>query len=167
MKTAALLFVMILLSACTTSRQKREDSAGIPPQASPESLLVDRLGMRRDISDLGFAEKRFSPCDPQSVGVCQPKFFSVVHFQLLCRDSEGTVSSVPLHLRPLTSGRVNWQLGGKNGSTQTDTQGFGQFHFVSERSAKGQRLILRIGKQFMGFTVSEVSKVVLPDNFCS
>jgi len=123
--------------------------------------------MRRAAHDLGFAEKKFSACDNSAGGLCKPQYFSVVHFQLLCRDSEGTVSNVPVHLTPLTSGRVKWQLGGLAGDTRTDAQGFGQFTLVSERPTRGQRLILRIGKQFMGFTVSDVSKVVLPQNFCA
>ncbi len=119
--------------------------------------------MRRSVEDLGFAEKQFKDCNG---GPCRSQFFSVVHFQLLCRDSEGTVSTAPLTLTPLTSDRVTWQLGKFNGGTHTDRNGFGQFTLVSDRSNRGQRLILRIGKQFMGLTVSEVSKVVLPQNFC-
>ncbi len=157
----------MILAACTTTRKSPppgNETEDYPAPVIPEVPLQDRLGMRRDADDLGFAEKSFQSC--AGGGVCRPQYFSVVHFQLLCRDSEGTVSNVPVHLTPLTSGRVLWQLGKMNGGTSTDAKGFGQFSVVSERPTRGQRLILRIGKQFMGFTVSEVSKVVLPQNFC-
>lgn len=168
MKHIILFLFISFLNACTTTPKQTEDGlpAGNaePPRAVYQAPLQDRLGMRRAIEDLGFVEKQFKSCEQS--GVCRPQYFSVVHFQLLCRDSEGTVSNVPLHLTPLTSDRVLWQLGPLNGGTRTDARGFGQFTVVSERPTRGQRLILRIGKQFMGFTVSEVSKVVLPQNFC-
>lgn len=168
MKHIALFFVVALLSACTSSPKRGpitgSETEDYPAPILKEAPLQDRLGMRRNADDLGFAEKTFKTCGEG--GVCRPQYFSVVHFQLLCRDSEGTVSNVPIQLTPLTSGRVLWQLGKLNGGTSTDAKGFGQFTVVSEKTTRGQRLILRIGKQFMGFTVSEVSKVVLPQNFC-
>ena len=160
------LILFVGLSACTTAPKHKpltETEIQGPPKVRTDLPLQDRLGMRRQATDLGFAEKPFSAC--QEGGICQPRYFSVVHFQLLCRDSEGTVSSVPT-LTPLTSDRVRWQLGGQTGGTSTDRNGFGQFTLVSDRPTRGQRLILRIGQQFMGFTISEVSKVVLPQNFC-
>jgi hypothetical protein len=164
MKHIAMIALILFVSACSTAPQSPETGDDEVPPVLRQVPLQDRLGMRRAVEDLGYAEKQFKDCARD--GVCRPQYFSVVHFQLLCRDSEGTVSNVPLHLTPLTSDRVRWQLGGLNGGTRTDHNGFGQFTFVSERSARGQRLILRIGKQFMGFTVSEVTKVVLPQNFC-
>jgi hypothetical protein len=165
MKQLLLCLCLLLISACTTApnRYKSEPAETMPSPPSAELPLQDRLGMRRAADDLGFAEKAFRNCEG---GPCRPQYFSVVHFQLLCRDSEGTVSSAPIHLTPLISDSVRWQLGRASGGTKTDAQGFGQFTLISERPTKGQRLILRIGKQFMGFTVSEVSKVVLPQNFC-
>lgn len=168
MKYLAILILMLFVNACTTAPRETDPEIGnevsYPPPTIQKAPLQDRLGMRREASDLGYAEKQFREC--AQAGTCRPQYFSVVHFQLLCRDSEGTVQNVPLHLKPLTSNRVSWKLGHLTGLTGTDNQGFGQFSVVSERSTRGQRLILRIGKQFMGFTVSEVSKVVLPQNFC-
>ncbi len=168
MKNIAILILMLFVNACTTAPRESDPELGpdvvYPPPTIQKAPLQDRLGMRRSADDLGYAEKQFNDC--AQTGTCRSQYFSVVHFQLLCRDSEGTVSNVPLHLKPLTSNRVSWKLGNLTGLTGTDTQGFGQFSVVSDQSTRGQRLILRIGKQLMGFTVSEVSKVVLPQNFC-
>lgn len=147
-----------MLSGCTSSPPSL-------PAPSEEIPLIEKLGMLRAPEDLGFSETRFEDCNP-SYSPCRTRFFSVIHFQLLCRDSEGTVTEVPRALAPLVSEQIRWQLGGQNGLTKTDNKGYGQFSVTSDNSTEGQRLILRIGKQFMGFTASEVSKVVLPKNFC-
>lgn len=167
-----LLLIFILLTACTTT-PKPEESQPAPPSIQKEEIprneayIQSRLGMVRPINDLGHEERRFNPCDHGMKGACTPQYLTVMHFQLLCRDSEGTVSDVPLTLRPIHVPRVLWKIGGKSGGTRTDDEGFGQVTLISNRSTKGQRLILRIGKQFLGFTASDLSRVVLPQNFCS
>lgn len=161
----ALLLTLSLLTACQTA--PKPEPIPVDEVLTPtEGQLQDMLGMRREADDLGFAEKRFNSCLKSGGAPCRDQFFTVVHFQLLCRDSEGTVSNVPVALTPLQSNRVQWKLGPQNGNTRTDGQGFGQFNMVSERSTRGQRLTLRIGKQFLGFTASDLTKVVLPKNFC-
>ncbi|NJL24139.1 MAG: hypothetical protein HC902_02475 [Calothrix sp. SM1_5_4] len=169
---ALAFFLLIFSVACTTSRKAEEQPAA--PIASEEDplkntrLLQDRLGMIREPDDLGFQEKSFNPCSHGRAPAqgCKNQYFTVVHFQLLCRDSEGSVSTVPLRLAPITSDRVSWKVGGRSGGTRTDKDGYGQLAVLSERSTRGQRLILRIGPQFVGLTVNEVSKIVLPKNFC-
>lgn len=157
------ILILVFTSACQTARKPEPEIEPAPPT---EVQLQDKLGMRRSADDLGFAEKSFNSCDQNTGTPCRNQFFTVVHFQLLCRDSEGTVSNVPIELTPLHSDRVNWKLGSQNGNTRTDDQGYGQFYMVSDRSTRGQRLTLRIGKQFLGFTASDLTKVVLPKNFC-
>lgn len=177
----SLLLLILTISACSLTTKDREadvpesDIYSTPQVSIPEGSynlslkqIQSKLGMQRANGELGFTEKRFNSCDPnlKTAGACRQQVFSVVHFQLLCRDSEGTVQEVPVELTPLISDRVIWKIGAYTGNTQTDRQGFGQFLMLSERSVRGQRMSLRIGRQFMGFTVSEVSKVVLPKNFC-
>lgn len=167
--TRALLLILSLiwLAGCKTTPQSpnwpEPDS-----KADPTVTLKSALGMSRDPADLGFVEKPFNPCTYglNSTGSCKNQYFSVVHFQLLCRDSEGSVSSAPIALQPIVASNVQWKVGSISGGTYTDSNGYGQFSLVSSRPARGQRLILRIGPQFVAFTVSEVSKVVLPKNFC-
>ena len=141
-------------------------TAELPPP-DPNMELMNALGMGRQPADLGFDEKTFNPCSfGLSGSTCRNRYFSVVHFQLLCRDSEGTVSVVPVSLQPIVANEVKWEVAGVSGGTQTDTNGYGQFTVVSDRSTKNQRLKLRIGPQYVAFNVSEVSKIVLPKNFC-
>jgi hypothetical protein len=173
------LAALAVLSACTTTPtppDENVDSYAPPPRVErPQDMsyrinlqdLQSRLRMTREADDLGFTEKQFDTCVAGlSSGSCSRKYFSVVHFQLLCRDSEGSVSEAPVQLTPLTSDRVTWKIAAHTGNTQTDGQGYGRFLMLSEKSVRGQRLTLRIGRRFMGFTVSDVSKVVLPRNFC-
>ena len=76
----------------------------------PNQALASALGMNRLPEDLGFAEKRFDPC---TFGVstdagCGLQYLSVVHFQLLCRDTEGTQSRVPDALAPIVADSMTW-----------------------------------------------------------
>lgn len=138
--------------------------------AQMEARVQAQLGMTRATDDLGYRELRFNPCDQHfktAGGSCAPRFMTVLHFQLKCRDTEGTVSSVPTDFTALTAAKVLWSLGGRTGATSTDLDGYGQVVLVTEKSARGRQLILRIGKQFMGFTGSEITKVVLPRNYCA
>lgn len=167
MKIYAIGALVLLLSACT-SIPKSPTEPSILEQAPPtESVLQSRLGMIRPASDLGFQEKSFDPCLFGVSRQCGAKFLSVIHFQLLCRDSEGTVSEVPLSLRPINSPKITWQVGPRSGTTQTDIEGFGQVALVNDGSVRNKRLILRMGKQFVGVTASEINKLVLPQNWCT
>ena len=166
------LFVAFLLSACsTTPKPEVIDVGDYKAEEIPrfEAHLQTRLGMVRAINSLGYEEQAFNPCQYglKSDAKCTKQYLTVLHFQLLCRDTEGTVTSAPLTLTPITTDNINWKLVGKSGGTRTDAKGYGQLTFISPKSSKGQRLILRIGKQFLGFTASDMSKIVLPKNFCS
>ncbi len=162
-----------LLSACTTGQ--KDEAIFLPPydgaaNAIPRSdaALQSRLGMIRAINNLGFEEQRFNPCEHglEKSPHCKQQYMTVLHFQLICRDTEGTVSRVPNALTPLNRDTITWKLAGKSGETRTDVQGYGQVTAVLPKSAKGQRLILLIGKQFLGVTADEASRLVLPKNFC-
>ena len=161
---------MLLLGACSTgSRKEIIDIEDGEVSRFPESPLQSQLRMDRSLYDLGFAEARFNPCQYglKNGAGCAPQYMTVVHFQLLCRDTEGTVSNVPVHIIPLTSETVRWSLGGISGHTRTNSEGYSQLTMVTGGSTRGKQLVLRIGKQFLGFTASDLSKVVLPKNFCS
>lgn len=164
------LITVLIVAGCTTPEKMPYtpiESTPVP-KADPNEGLKSALGMYRSNTDLGFVEKTFNPCSfgLSATGGCQQQYFSVVHFQLLCRDSEGSVSSAPVDLQPIVAPSVSWKVAGQSGDTATDSQGYGQFSVLTKRTARGQRLILRIGPQFVSFTVSEISKIVLPKNFC-
>lgn len=171
----ALLFALgLALAACTTTRETTVDY--VPPP-TPEEISVKKsvgvlqlqsqLGMNRAPADLGFSEKLFNPCNFGLPGDgCNERVMNVVHFQLMCRDTEGTVSEVPVALRPIVSPYITWSVGAQSGVTKTDRSGYGQFTFISGNTVKDRRLILRKGAHYVGLTVSEITKVVLPKNWC-
>jgi len=171
MKFILLVSALLVLSGCRSTPEMMpytpsEHIEG--PAADPNAGLKAALGMARSPADLGFVEKAFNPCSFGLAGSasCKQQYFSVVHFQLLCRDTEGSVSAMPISPKPIVANDVKWKVAGISGGTHTDGQGYGQFTVRTSRSARGQRLILRIGPQFVAFDVSEVSKIVLPKNFC-
>lgn len=130
--------------------------------------LRSRLGLDRPLEDLGFVEQRFNTCDYNLTPAegCKDQYISVIHFQLLCRESEGTIQDVP-DVFPVASSQVNFKLGRVSGGTSTDANGYGRVTVVSDHSYRNERLILRIGKQFMGVTVSEINRLILPQNWCT
>lgn len=175
--------MLLILSACGTApvretppedddfvRATKSRGGSPPPQFNNVGALQDQLGMNRRPSDLGYSEKSFNPCSygmSQDAGGCDAQYLTVVNFQLLCRDTEGTVSSVPVSLTPIVSPQIGWSLGGQNGGTPTDRNGYGHFAVVSSKPLRGRRLILRKGANYVGVTVSEINKLVLPKNWCA
>lgn len=172
-------FFVALLSACATAPDSPDTPTPVsdrdtglileepkPRRAVPVFQIQNELGMNRSAQDLGFAEKLFNACNYGIPGAGCERMLNVVHFQLMCRDSEGTVSTVPLALRPIVAPYITWSVAGQSGSTRTDRNGFGQFAFISGRTVKEKRLILRKGRQYVGLTVSEITKLVLPKNWC-
>ena len=129
--------------------------------------LQSQLGMNRAPSDLGFAERSFNPCVYGLSTSCESQYLSVVHFQLVCRDSEGTVSAVPISLTPIVHPNILWSVAGQSGGTATDRNGYGHFSVVTPSPLRGNRLILRKGTHYVGVEVNEVSKIVLPKNWCN
>ena len=181
MKRLLLILTAAIMAGCASTPEPEPTPPTAPPKAArkakpkpvavfndPNANITNALGMGRSPADLGFREKAFDPCrfGLSAPGACQPQVLTVVHFQLLCRDSEGTVSEVPSRLMPIVAKQVTWQIGPQTGNTQTDRRGYGQFTAVSPRSIRNQRLLLRIGPQFVAVTTSEVNKIVLPVNFC-
>lgn len=163
-------------SSIPTTDDAREDwdfsSDSSRPRKSAPRLgtaiggLQSQLGLNRAPSDLGFTEKAFSPCAYGISSNCDFQYMTVVHFQLLCRDSEGTVSAVPVDLTPIVSPNILWSVAGQSGGTPTDRNGYGHFSVITPSPLRG-RLILRKGTQYVGVSVNEVSKLVLPRNWCN
>jgi hypothetical protein len=132
--------------------------------------LKAELGMNREVSDLGFADKDFDGCRTMykgDEGECGARVLSVVNFRLVCRDTVGTTSRAPSSLTPLTSGHLEWRFAGARGHTRTDHQGYGQVQVVSNGPVGTQRFILIIGSKTVGVEASEINQIVLPKNFCT
>ncbi len=90
----------------------------------------------------------------------------VIHFQLQCRDSEGTISNADYEVTPVVSDRVKWNLGKAEGLTETDTAGYGQIRYIASSSQKNQKLRLTVNGKYLILTASEVRRVVAPGSWC-
>ena len=131
------------------------------------------LKLDRSFTELGFSEKIFDTCQ---VGFgyaadsdCQKKYFAVVHFKLVCRDSEGTISTVlkDEDLKAISGENVNWYLKNANGSTMTDSEGYGQIITTTNESQKNQRLRLAVGADFLMTKASEAKRLIAPLSWCN
>jgi hypothetical protein len=186
MKTALLaISIGILLAGCASSPPKQDNSITAPAEhsksskneAGPQSQPADfesmqkRLGLHRDFHELGYAEKPFDNCETESgeSTLCRRQFMVVIHFQLLCRDSEGTVSEVLSRsdMKPISERQVNWNLKGNAGDIQTDSSGFGQIRTIASVSPRGQRLKLAVGNETLYLKAGEITRVVTPKPWCN
>lgn len=173
-------FAAFLLSSCTTAPKPSppvDDQFQLQVEAPPVNetaeQVIQRLGILRDAEDLGFMERTFTGCleklgaDQVLRKECRNRYVTLVHFQLLCRDTDGTVSEVPANLNPIVSNFLRWQLGNNKGTTQTDERGYGQLRVISDVPNGGKRLIIHMGRQFFGLTVNEITRLILPKQWCT
>lgn len=171
---------LLTLSACTSSPKKDSSGASVyTPSASEDSsgaidyfALQNHLRMERERESLGFSEKSFNTCDAgygySRSQNCHNEHFVVIHFRLLCRDSEGTISNILTEedLRPLDRRSVKWALKGTTGVAQTDGQGYGQIITAVPASQKSQRIRLALGNEFLYMRANEIQKVITPAPWC-
>lgn len=134
--------------------------------------LQASLGLDRAFDKLGYIEKSFPTCEAgfgyPSSSNCRRDTFVLIHFRLLCRESEGTIST-PLNesdLIPLGRSAVQWNLGPAKGDLVLDSQGYGQIRTTLNKSAKTQRLRMTVGNDFLFLNAGEVNRVVAPGNWC-
>lgn len=180
----AILGVLTLLAfiGCTTTSKKEAVYTPTPseiPTSSPSEPSIDyvalqnHLHMDRERESLGFSEKSFNTCDAgygySRSQNCHKEHFVVIHFRLLCRDSEGTISTVLTDedLRPLDRRTVKWSLKGTQGTVQTDGQGYGQIVTAASSSQKSQRVRLTVGNEFLYMRAKEIRKVITPEPWCN
>jgi len=178
---STLVALLVGLTACTTTpgeapsedigdadfeRATKTRTGSPPPVFKNVGVLKSQLGMDRRPSDLGYREKSFNPCEYGMSQECTDQYLTVINFQLLCRDSEGTVSSIPISPKPIVYPTISWSVGGQNGVTPTDRNGYGHLAVVSPRPLREKRLVLRKGPHYVGVSVSDINKLVLPRNWC-
>jgi hypothetical protein len=148
-----------------------------PP--STASRNIDYAGIQRNLGlnipadRLGFAEAFYNTCDVghgySSTQDCKREYMTVINFQLLCRDSEGTISRAlsSSDMAPLSNRQIKWALKGKEGLVQTDFSGIGQIVSVSSISQKKERLKLAAGNDFLYMRAQEITRVVTPKPWCN
>ncbi|QDK38685.1 hypothetical protein [Bdellovibrio sp. NC01] len=172
--------LLLTLTACTTTpKQTSSESLPTPVATTDESgtsidlnALQTYLKLDRDTEQLGFVEKAFNTCDAgfgfSRSQNCHKEYFVVLHFRLMCRDTEGTISTV-LHdgdVEPIAGRPVRWQLKNISGTIVTDGLGYGQIKAVSKISQNKQRIRLGVGNEFLYMRSNEITKVITPRPWC-
>lgn len=178
------LFLTLLLQACTSTPPPKPKKRILPKSQSSYSdrnyraqkyndidineLLIE-LGMDHPMESVGFREKSFNTCQIESnhspQPECQRLYISRLNFQVMCRNSTGTVQSVTL--TPLFSNKLRWKnKHGKRGLTSTDGRGYGSLGFISSNPANNGYLYLYLGSKIARKRFRDKWKLILPMSWC-
>lgn len=182
MKKYLLLILLssLLLIACSSKEKVKEAPISTQPQSdnkivteSVDEIALQRaLGLELPIERLGYAEKKFNTCEVgygySNVNNCRERYFVVIQYQMLCRDSEGTVSEVinSHDLIKNVSRTLRWDLKDFKGTTTTDGLGYSQIRLIADKSQKQQRFKLTIEDDFLYLRAGEVNKIITPRPWC-
>jgi hypothetical protein len=191
MRLLVLALAVLGLAACSSSptTSKPYSSPVEAPSSNTPELTVDtgtsepqidyvalqsHLNMDRVPETLGFKEKAFNTCD---VGYgysknknCRKQYFVVLHVRLVCRDSEGTISTTltDSDTTPIAGRTVKWSLGKSlTGSVQTDGLGYAQITTVAPSPQIQQRVKLAVDNEFLYMRANEITKVITPKPWCN
>ncbi|MEM7646079.1 MAG: hypothetical protein AAF203_04145 [Pseudomonadota bacterium] len=130
--------------------------------------LHRELRMGNRLETLGYQERAFNTCQVQANRspnpYCQQLYYHRLNFQVLCRDSTGTVSHV--NLSPLTTQNLRWKSGRMRGRTSTNGSGYGTLSFISQRSSRHGHLYLSLGRKMARKKLSDRWKLILPQSWC-
>lgn len=179
-----LSFLSFLALLCQCSTTPKEPKIILPKSQSSYSTkgsgsdryndidlnhLYMEMNMDHPVEDLGFQERSFDTCEVEAnkskKPFCQTLYVARLNFQVMCRDSTGTVERV--NLTPLARKRLRWKGGLKRGSTSTNSKGFGSLGFISRRPASHGHLYLYLGSKIARKRFQDNWKLILPKNWCS
>ena len=185
MKTTAFIISFTLLFAgCTSSQVKEPQPTIMRPTQAPTARsekteeIIDVVSLQKFLrmdypkERLGYSEKTFNTC---AVGFgysssqnCRQMYAVNINYQIKCRQSEGTISTIltDADLTPVQSSNVKWTLKNISGMSSTDSFGYGQIQTVSNQSQRQQRLRLSIAENFLYIKASDITKVVTPKDWC-
>lgn len=171
---------LFFLLACSTAPKKEKYTPAPVATEIPEDTsridyfaLQSHLGLDRAPEELGYTEKAFNTCEAgygfSRSQNCHQEYFVVLHFRLLCRDTEGTISTIltDSDTTPLAGRSVRWNLKGIDGTSQTDGLGYAQVRITSPVSQKKQRVKIAIGNEFLYMRANEITKVITPQPWCA
>lgn len=177
--------LLFIIAACSSKPKPTTEVLTPPgveevmPDSTPraeEQIDVDairsQLKMDFPIEQLGYREKKFNTCEVGSgystVNNCRKRTLVIIHFHLVCRSSEGTVSEVitQADLQPIGSQSVKWILKNITGETFTNPSGFGQIVMVANESQRTQRVRLVVGNDFLAQRAGEMNQLIAPGNWC-
>lgn len=187
-----LIILAFIFVGCTSSKKTYHESGEPVPKMNtaiesiPKDTTISRpaavidypsiqrlLNLDKRYTQLGYSEKTFNTCQ---VGFgysdrndCQKKYFVVIHFKLVCRESEGTISTIltDADLKPISGQSVSWYLKSINGHLVTDGEGYGQIITATDQSQSGQRLRLAVGSDFLFLKAGEVGRLIAPASWCN
>jgi hypothetical protein len=185
---AFMLALVLLISACSTvEKRKAYEPARPAPTSAPAvapaapakveeiiDLRALQTSLRMDIpkTKLGYREKKFNTCNVgagySSKQNCRAQTLVVIHFKLMCRDSEGTVSEAitQAYLQPIANQNIKWRLSTAEAEILSDSDGFAQIVLISTYSQRKERLRLTTGNDFLALRAGEVSSIIAPQNWC-
>lgn len=195
--TAMALVAALAFSACTTTGGDRRSGDGseddsamsdattgrgrikrpYDPEKTPAEIidlngLQRSLGLNPSASDYGFLEKGFATCDAgygySATHRCRTNYFVLINVQLLCRDSEGTVSTTLQYdeMDPLSNRTVYWELAGERGTLTLDALGRGQIRSIFSSSPREKRLRVSTGNDFLYMQAGAIKRVITPKKWC-
>ena len=133
------------------------------------NALLTELKLDHPLEDIGYQERAFNTCgidaNRSKNPSCKRLYVGRLNFQVMCRDSTGTVSKV--RLTPLNSKKLRWKkMGGKRGLTSTNSRGFGSLGFVSPYSSRNGHLYLYLGSKIARKRFNDRWKLILPKTWC-
>lgn len=172
--------LLLTLVACTTPPKKATaPSPAIDDTARGQTPSIDYFSIQRElhldrpVEQLGYAEKNFNTCQ-MGYGYsksqdCRNLYMLVLNVRLMCRDSEGTISTIltEADVTPIAGRTVRWNLKSVQGSVVTDHQGYGQIVAVASRSERRERIKLAVGNEFLYMRANEITKVITPKPWCN
>lgn len=176
-----LFFTMIFaLAGCVSSPviQQRAPYPQTGPLPQHRQLQIDVIGLQNLLGmniakhNKGYFEKQFNTCAVgygyPSTHNCALHHFVVVNFQLLCRQSEGTVSeTIQTYTLPRVSYKAGrWTMQNQTGTLNTDAEGMGQIVGIFSTSQRNQRLKLAIANDFLYARAGEMKQVLTPTDWC-
>lgn len=181
------LLLGFLFAGCASTPSEEKSEQGTPvverpvPEiwtGAPREPLIDyeglagSLGLNHPKQDLGYFEKTFETCDAgygySASNNCRREFFVAINFQILCRDSEGTVSvAIARHeMKPLSGRAVKWAMRGASETMRLDGEGYGRIYRTFSRSQRAERLKLAADNDFVYVRAGEAKRLVVPRNWC-
>ena len=150
----------------------------VPKNFTNQELQIDYnsvqrlLGLDRNITQLGYTERSFNTCQvgfgfPADIN-CITKYFVVIHFKLMCRDSDGTVlrQIEEADLEPLANQQLSWTLKNAQGKVRTDSSGYAQVIVVGPSSQKTERFRISSRKDFLLLRAGDIQRLIVPKNWC-
>lgn len=174
------LSLLLLCNACVTTPETDEPDLPKSKSSYPNLdqrksyndidilSLVRELEMDAPLQEIGFQEKSFNTCEVQSnrseKPICQRLYLGKLNFQVMCRDSTGTVEKV--NLEPLDHGNLKWKRGTHRGYARTNSMGYGSIEFVSTSSNMNQALYIYLGRKVARKSLKDMWKLILPKNWC-